>query len=249
MVDDVAEVEKKKPDLPSKTPKPNSVSAKAGGGGGIVLALKKKPDLPSKTPKPNTVSAKAGDGGGIVLALGKLKKRKQGEEGNVKKKRILNEKGDEGEEGSDDLPEDVKEGAVMMLGKKKKPDLPSKTPKPNSVSAKAGGGGGIILALKKKPDLPSKTPKPNSVSAKAGGGGGIVLALGKLKKRKQGEEGNVKKKKRILNEKGDEWEEGSDDLPEDVKEGAVMMLGKDPGFKDASISVTRVAWSPDGNFV
>ena len=77
---------------------------------------------------------------------------------------------------------------------------------------------------KKKPDLPSKTPKPNSVSAKAGGGGGIVLALVKLKKRKQGEEGNVKKKKRILNEKGDEGEEGSDDLPEDVKEGAVTAL-------------------------
>ncbi|KAJ6738723.1 PROTEIN putative-RELATED [Salix koriyanagi] len=127
MADDGAEVEKK--NLPSKTPKP--------GGGGIVLALKKKPDMPSKIPKPKSVSAAFG-GRCIVLALGKLKNRKQGEEGNVKKKkkaggggelkkrkqgeegnvkkkkkkkRILNEKGDEGEEGSDDLPEDVKEGS------------------------------------------------------------------------------------------------------------------------------------------
>ncbi|KAJ6757878.1 hypothetical protein OIU74_027041 [Salix koriyanagi] len=113
-----------------------------------------------------------------------------------------------------------------------KKNLSSKTPKP--------GGGGIVLALKKKPDLPSKIPKPKSKSVSAAFGGRcIVLALRKLnregnvkKKKKagwwrrikeasEGEEGNVKKKKkkkkRILNEK---WEEGSDDLPEDVKEGS-----------------------------
>ena len=40
----------------------------------------------------------------------------------------------------------------------------------------------------------------------------------------KGKQGNLKKRKQVLSEKGDEGEEGSDDLPEDVKEGAVTAL-------------------------
>ncbi|KAJ6295180.1 hypothetical protein OIU76_023146 [Salix suchowensis] len=133
MADDGAEVEKKNLHGSSKTPKP--------GGGGIVLALQKKSDLPSKIPKPKSKKLPADLGGRrIVLALvvlnreGNVKKKKRtlnekGEEGSVKKKkkkRTLNEKGEEGsddlpqdvKEGSDDLPQDVMEGAVMNHGDK-----------------------------------------------------------------------------------------------------------------------------------
>ncbi|KAJ6749788.1 hypothetical protein OIU85_000422 [Salix viminalis] len=102
MADDGAEVEKKNLPGSSKTPKP--------GGGGIVLALQKKPDRPSKIPKPKSKKVPADLGGRcIVLALGVLNR-----EGNVKKKkkkRTLKTLKEKGEEGSDDLPQDVKEGS------------------------------------------------------------------------------------------------------------------------------------------
>ncbi|KAJ6364782.1 hypothetical protein OIU76_029703 [Salix suchowensis] len=69
------------------------------GGGGIVLALKKKPDMPSKIPKPKSVSAAFGG------------RCDEGEEGSDDLPEDVKEGSDDLPEGSDDLPEDVKEGS------------------------------------------------------------------------------------------------------------------------------------------
>ncbi|KAJ6670000.1 hypothetical protein OIU74_009767 [Salix koriyanagi] len=108
MADDRAEVEKKNLPGYSKTPKP--------GGGGIVLALQKKPDLPSKIPKPKSKKVPADLGGRcIVLALGVLNREGNVKKKKKKKKRTLKTLNEKGEEGSDDLPQDVKEGSDDLL--------------------------------------------------------------------------------------------------------------------------------------
>ncbi|KAJ6682628.1 hypothetical protein OIU74_020792 [Salix koriyanagi] len=253
-----AEVEKKKPDLPSKTPKPNSVSALESDSdadsedtesaqppspslsGFTVKAISPKrksdpkPEQPKKENDADEKKAQKGSGPGTGGS-----QRIWSDEDEIMILNCMikfqNEKGKNSSPDTADFYVSVKDSLyfnasnnqfvkkIRRLKKKYFTDVETNESgqyeifsKPHDLECvelakQIWGAGGIVVG--NKSNASKNSVENDAVGGGGGGGGGIVLAVGKRGSSEEvsgkGKQGNLKKRKQVLSEKGDEGEEGN----------------------------------------